>query len=397
MESLLILLGAGLSFYLIYPFITVIVGTIMPKQGLRKSLRETDFGIIITAYKDIRITRSLVKSLLAQEYNNYKIYIVADQCGQESLGIEDDNLHILNPIPLNSKVRSMKFATENFQRKHEHVIVFDPDNSVSHDFLKIMNSYILNGFKAVQGKRVAGNLNSTVACLDAASEIYHNWVERFLPFKMGSSSTIAGSGMSIEADLFEAHFNFEPIRENFDGVIAGEDKLMHSFLVSEGVRIAFANEAEIKDEKISSTQQIRKQRNRWIRSYFENIKFGMGIILQGIKSLDSSKIIFGFNSIYPPLFILVLSSLFILPFALIFNLSAFLMLFASMVIFVLNFALVLLLEGADRRIWISLVSIPKFILNQIIALSQIRRSKKEFLVTEKTQVLDIEDVVLENQ
>ena len=40
------------------------------------------------------------------------------------------------------------------------------------------------GFEVIQGKRVAKNLNTYVACLDALGEFYYNINTRFIPFKI---------------------------------------------------------------------------------------------------------------------------------------------------------------------------------------------------------------------
>ncbi|UII26854.1 hypothetical protein LVD15_00005 [Fulvivirga maritima] len=50
---------------------------------------------------------------------------------------------------------------------------------------------------AVQGRRVAKNLDTFVASLDETGEKYHNDEDKYAPYKLGSSSNLSGSGMAF--------------------------------------------------------------------------------------------------------------------------------------------------------------------------------------------------------
>src|SRR5690606_12417664 len=109
----------------------------------------------------------------------------------------------------------MHYALENFVRKHEYIAIFDPDNLAHSQFLQECNNYIFKGYKAIQGRRTAKNLDTQTACLDAMGEIYYNYMTKKVPYFLGSSSIIAGSGMVIETNLFKNFFFMPYIKENF--------------------------------------------------------------------------------------------------------------------------------------------------------------------------------------
>lgn len=198
LKLLYILICVLLLFYLVFPFITVIASLIVKEKPLQKTAGKNDFACIITAYQNIQIALPLVDSLLKQAYPAYLIYIVADDCDVAGVNFSNPNVILLKPQQkLSSKVKSIIHAIENFRRTHDAVVIFDTDNLAKTDFLTVLNDYLNAGFKAVQGQRTAKNLDTVYACADATGEIYKNYVERYVPYVLGASATIAGSGMAV--------------------------------------------------------------------------------------------------------------------------------------------------------------------------------------------------------
>ena len=383
------------AFFLLFPVINVILSVFIKKikftSGIKK---ENDLAIVITAYKDLKIAYPLVHSILSQSYANYIIYLVADSCEKGTETFNDPRVKILYPdSDLGSKVRSIKFACDRFERDHEFITVFDPDNLAHPDFFHITNKYLNNGFNAVQGRRTAKNTDTVYAALDAMGEYYYNYIVRYVPFGLGSSSSIAGSGMTISSKLFSEYFNNEEIENNFDKVIIAEDKILQADIISKGHRIAFANDALVYDEKVSSGSQVQRQRTRWINSYFKYAKVTLGFMLKGISGLNWNKFYFGLNNFLPPLFLIILSSGLFLFLNIFIDLKYSFLWAAAMITFVLNFVFVLKLSNVQKEIWRSFWGIPMFMLNQITALFRIKRSDKDFMVTEHTKYYSIEDVM----
>ncbi|MFX8320141.1 hypothetical protein ABTL33_19090, partial [Acinetobacter baumannii] len=78
-------------------------------------------------------------------------------------------------------------------------------------------------------------------------------------------------------------------------------------------RIAFTDKAIVYDEKTTHTDQLVKQRARWINTWFKYFSYGFTLIAQGIKNLNWNQFLFGIVLLRPPLFIfLLLSVLFML-------------------------------------------------------------------------------------
>lgn len=386
-------------FFLAFPFITMFISTFVTKKinpDNNNAGKEFDFACIITAYKDASITLNLVKSLQAQSHSNYLIYLVADNCDMSNLELNSEKLIVLQPSqPLNSKVKSIAYGIENFQRNHEAIMIFDPDNLAHPDCLYEVNSYFQAGYKAVQGRRTAKNLDTFYACLDAVGEFYYNYSQRLVPFKLGSSATIAGSGMAFISKYYIDFLNNDAISNAHlsNKVIVAEDKMLQVDFVGKGNIIAYAENAIVYDEKVSSGKQVERQRTRWINSYFLHLKDGLALLWMGITKLSFNRIFFAYTIIIPPMFILVLLTFILLLVNIFFSFPHFIIVFISFALFVSGFMFALYLSKVPIQIWQSLWRIPFFMVRQLLALLKINNSNKDFMVTEKTKNSSVEDVM----
>ena len=263
----------------------------------------------------------------------------------------------------------------------------------------IINRHFQAGYKVIQGQRTAKNLETIYACADSISELYANYTGRFVPFQLGGSSAVAGSAMMIETELYQAYLDSEEIAEDLktDKVIAAEDNILQNFLVNQNYRIAFAKNAIVYDEKVSSAKQVERQRARWIFSYFQHAQTAANMIGQGAKNRSWNQFLFGFTTLFPPFFILVLGAVTVAIVDILFGatfLAGYLLL--AVFAFSINFLAVLYLAKAPKIIWQSLWGLPFFVLNQILALLQIRKLNTDFMITEKKHHISIEDVQQKN-
>jgi len=83
------------------------------------------------------------------------------------------------------------------------VVILDADNLMAKDFLKRMNLGFANGFKVIQGHRIAKNSDTSFALLDGISEEINNHIFRQGHRAAGLSSALIGSAMGFEYVLFK--------------------------------------------------------------------------------------------------------------------------------------------------------------------------------------------------
>ncbi|MBE9463133.1 glycosyltransferase [Dyadobacter subterraneus] len=366
-----------IGFQLVFPLLLAIIKEI---RGRDKHIVFTnilpDYAVIITAYEQTDQLPEVVDSVLAMGYDNYLIYVVADNCDISNLNFSSEKVVLLRPDQvLAGNVRSHFHAIKNFKRNHTHLTIIDSDNLVSADYLNVLNTYFQAGYQAVQGVRNAKNIDTMYARLDAARDIYYHYYDGKVLFGAGSSATLAGSGMAFTTRLYRECL------ENLDISGAGFDKVLQHAIVSRGHRIAFAENAIVLDEKTTGSEQLVNQRARWINTWFRYFSLGFGLLGSGITKFDWNKFLFGLVLIRPPLFIFLLLSVLFMLINLIFEPIAAVYWLMAMIIFVAGFFLSLAKSQTDQKIYQSLKGIPQFMFFQILSLLKVKRANKISVAT----------------
>ncbi len=386
---------------LVYPFVTTLLAQLFGKERLAGSKQvpenvSTDYACIITAYKNAAIAGPLVTSLLRQTHANHLVYLVADECPPVDFKIDDPRFILLQPDPpLRLKAKSIQYAMDRFQRAHDYTAVFDADNLAHPQLLEVLNQYVAAGYQCIQGQRTAKNLDTTYAALDSTGEHYKNYLERYVPYLLGGSAVISGSGMATETALYQAYLHSPAIAQ---GQTQGkkmlqEDKILQNFLLRRDVKIAYAREAIVYDEKVESGDAVETQRSRWLFSYFQNLPNAAGLLLRGLTRLGFNQLYFGFVTLVLPMFIQVgiagLLAVMGLFFAPLWSLA----LAIALGIFALNILWTLHLDHAPPPIWAALWQVPKFVLRQFTGLFKMRNPNKHFKHTEHKRYVSVDEVI----
>ena len=193
-------------------------------------------------------------------------------------------------------------------------------------------------------------------------------------FNSGSSATLAGSGMGFETQLYASFLKQNKVSG------AGFDKVLQAWILKQDIKIAFNSNAVVYDEKTTKSDQLVKQRSRWINTWFKYFKYGFHILFQGLRNLSLNQTIFGLVILRPPLFIFLILSVFAVFINLIMglNITVWLLGFIS---FIISFFLALTLSETDTKIYASLINIPKFVFYQILSLLKIRKANQISVAT----------------
>ncbi len=384
-----VLLQLLIGYNLVLPILLYFGYLISRKPALKNQQPKTeaDYGIIVTAYEQTYSIPSVVDSILKLKYKNYLIYIVADKCDITSLKFDDDRVIVLRPeTTLGSNTRSHFYAINNFKRNHERLTIIDSDNLVDANYLNELNALFDEGFIAVQGIRKAKNLDTTYACLDAARDMYYHFYDGDALFRLGSSATLAGSGMAFTTALYK------DCLEKLDVTGAGFDKVLQYEIVRRGNCIAFTDKAIVYDEKTSGSDQLVKQRARWINTWFRYFRFGFTLLGQGISRLEINRTLFGLTLLRPPLFIFLILSVFCLFANVFISLTMVALWILGFVCFVSSFLLAIEHAKPDKAIYRSLIGIPKFIFFQVLSLLKIRSANKISVATTHVHGHSIDDI-----
>ncbi|WP_316799494.1 glycosyltransferase [Pedobacter frigidisoli] len=366
-----------IGYNLVLPILLYVIYLLVPSaKESRRVSKDYDYGIIVTAYQQVDLLPAVVQSLLSLNYQHYTIYVVADNCDVSGLSFDDDRVVVLRPEQvLASNTRSHLYAIAHFIREHELITIIDSDNLTDPEYLNEMNVLFERGYEAVQGVRKAKSYDTAIAAMDAARDYYYHFFDGELLFKLGSSATLAGSGMAFKTSLYLDCF------KNYDLEGAGFDKVLQAKIVGMNKRIAFVPQAIVYDEKTANSTQLVHQRSRWINTWFKYFGLGLSVLIKGFKTLSWNQILFGTILVRPPLFIFILLS--VICFAANILMGSYMAItwFVALLLFVTGFYIGLRHGKADQKIFRSLLNIPAFMYLQVCSLLKIRNANKRSVAT----------------
>lgn len=257
----LTLIFLGTAFTVVYSFVFSIGGMFASKKKFRHKEVYKKIAVLMPAYKEDSVILETANHALFQQYpsHRYDVIVIADSLHQETL----DKLRKL-PIQLievtfdqSTKSKALNAAFESLTGNYDIAVVLDADNMMKADFLSKINTAFANGCYAVQGHRIAKNLNTRFAILDGISEEINNHIFRKGQQALGFSSSIIGSGMA---------FSFLYLKQVMAEInaVGGFDKELELKLIEDNHRIVYLEDAYVLDEKVQRSEVFANQRTRWI-------------------------------------------------------------------------------------------------------------------------------------
>ncbi|MBU3926254.1 MAG: glycosyltransferase [Bacteroidetes bacterium] len=226
------------------------------------------FAVLIPGYKEDAVIVNVAKQALKQNYpaDHYEVIVIADHFSKETIDQ-------LNKLPIrvievvfevSKKSKALNKCMEVIGDSYDVAFILDADNIMEPDVLSIINAAFERGFMAVQGHRTALNLNASFAILDGLSEEINNHIFRKGHRVLGMSSALIGSGMGLDYQLFKTTM------ATVDSV--GEDKEVELKIIRRGIKIEYADDAIIYDEKTQKSDVFVNQRRRWIAAQLDYFK-----------------------------------------------------------------------------------------------------------------------------
>lgn len=258
---LFVLLGISVLYIFVFALFSLRAG----HEKYSKSTSRRKIIIFIPAYKEDNVIEESVQSVLVQEYpkEDFEVAVIADSMGA-SVVERLSKLPIAVLVPhfeQSSKAKALALAAEKVEGNFDIAVVLDADNLVEKTFLQDIADAFDNGMEAVQAHRVAKNMETSVAILDAASEEINNAIFRRGQVAVGLSSALIGSGMA---------FKFSWFKENMKNLnTAGEDKEMERLLLKQRIFTDFLDNTFVYDQKVSKSSAFYSQRRRWIASQID--------------------------------------------------------------------------------------------------------------------------------
>ncbi|MVM34743.1 glycosyltransferase [Spirosoma sp. HMF4905] len=247
-------------------------------------------GVLIPAYKEDAVIVDSVTENLKQIYpaDRFDLIIIADSFHPQTLS-QLATLPV-KVLPVSFEVSTVAKAINSALSRlpigqYDILVVSDADNHMAPDFLSRINIAFAQGWKAVQGHRVAKNINTSVAILDAISEEINNHIFRKASRVVGLSSATIGSGMAFEPALMKAAMATQH-------TMGGYDKELETNIVLSGHKIGYLENAFIYDEKVAQRAVFENQRTRWIAAQWQFLTY---YFWSGVRELFAGRFASGFK------------------------------------------------------------------------------------------------------
>ncbi|WP_266363992.1 glycosyltransferase [Tellurirhabdus rosea] len=262
-----------------------LAGRLIRPQGPKANQKSgnTRFAVLIPAYREDSVIIQTATQALQQSYPSdaYDVVVIADS-------LQPDTVEQLSRLPLrvvevhfekSTKAKSLNTALGQLRpTDYDAVVVLDADNIMTADALSEFDRWLQSGFQAVQGKRVAKNKDTAVAFLDAISEEINNHIFRRGRRSLGLSSSLIGSAAAFDFTLFKR------LMSQIEAV-GGFDKELELRLFTERIKIAYAEDALVLDEKVRKSEVFYNQRRRWLSAQWRylttHIGTGFGQLFKG--------------------------------------------------------------------------------------------------------------------
>ena len=260
-----ILLLTYFGFASIYIFVFGLAGLFSQKQRKNITQKQRKFAVLIPGYKEDNVIVEVARRALEQSYPEelFDVVIIADS-------FQEITLQKLRKLPIklvevsfekSTKSKALHKAMEVIGDDYHVALILDADNIMEFDFVSKINAAFNKGYKVVQGHRMAKNLNTPMAILDAISEEVNNHIFRKGHRVLGLSSALIGSGMG-----FDYHF-FKSTMAQVNA-IGGFDKELELKLLKNRNQIEYLHNALVMDEKVQKSEVFANQRKRWLSAQF---------------------------------------------------------------------------------------------------------------------------------
>lgn len=274
-----------ISVYAFYFFIISLFGFYRKHQEyfLPPSSR---FAIVVAAHNEERVIGELIRNLNELEYPRelYDVYVVADNCTDATARIAAEQgafvVERFNDVEV-GKGYALEYVFDIIFENgipYDAVVVFDADNLVAKDFLSIMNAHLLRGEKIIQGYLDTKNANDTwITKSIYISYILTNRFWQLSKYNLGLTCALGGTGMCLSTEVLKKY--------GWGMTSLTEDLEFQTKALMNNIKVTWAHDAKVYDEKPLSLMQSWRQRKRWMQGH-TNVagRYAGKLLLEGIRT-----------------------------------------------------------------------------------------------------------------
>lgn len=261
------------TIYWVYQFVVSLCSFVKLKDKPLKVDKNHKFMAVIPAHNEESVVGNLVESLKKLDYPKelYDIYVIADNCTDNTAKVAKEAGAIVYER-FDEKHKTKGYALQWFFNKkieenadYDAFCIFDADNIVDKNFLKVMNRKLCQGEEVVQGYKDIKNPSDT--WISAGYAIFYWTMHRFYHlarYNIGLSPLMNGTGFMVKFDVIKP--------EGWNTKTLTEDIEFSLKRIISGKRLGWAKDAIVYDEQPVGFKQSWIQRERWTIGHMQCLK-----------------------------------------------------------------------------------------------------------------------------
>lgn len=293
----ILLLIFQIFFFLIgiYYFITSVFGLAEKIYGKasKNYLPIKKFAVFIPAHNEEIVIENIVDNLKQLNYpkDSYDIYVIADNCTDNTAAAAraaGANVLERNDNKKRGKGYALQWAFEKILydegSDYDGAVIFDADNLVSRNFLREMNNKLCDGHKVIQGYIDSKNPNDTWITASYSIAFWSsNRLFQCARSFLGMSCEIGGTGFCVDVEVLK--------RIGWNATCLVEDLEFTMKLMLNNIKVGWAHEAIVYDEKPLTLAQSWRQRRRWMQGFADVCsRYFVRLFIKGMRERNAALI-----------------------------------------------------------------------------------------------------------
>ena len=293
----ILLLIFQIFFFLIgiYYFITSVFGLAEKIYGKasKNYLPIKKFAVFIPAHNEEIVIENIVDNLKQLNYpkDSYDIYVIADNCTDNTAAAAraaGANVLERNDSKKRGKGYALQWAFEKVLydegSDYDGAVIFDADNLVSRNFLREMNNKLCDGHKVIQGYIDSKNPNDTWITASYSIAFWSsNRLFQCARSFLGMSCEIGGTGFCVDVEVLK--------RIGWNATCLVEDLEFTMKLMLNNIKVGWAHEAIVYDEKPLTLAQSWRQRRRWMQGFADVCsRYFVRLFIKGTRERNAALI-----------------------------------------------------------------------------------------------------------
>ena len=268
-----------------YYTVISLVGCLLRKEpkATNTTNKTHKFALVVSAHNEEVVIGNLVDSMKNINYpeESYGIFVIADNCTDNTAEIARQHgaqVYERFNDELKGKGYALDWMFEKiYEMDYDAISVFDADNIVHPEYLNQMNKQFNKGYKAVQGYIDTKNPYDSWISLSYAISFWSiNRTFQYARYTLGMCCQLCGTGFAVSTEVLKDI--------GWGATCLAEDMEFTMKLTLNNIKVGWAHDAIVYDEKPLTFSQSYKQRVRWMQGHADVLSRFFGkLIKKGVK------------------------------------------------------------------------------------------------------------------